>query len=306
MERTMTPYPVIEFWIKVLTFVGVVAALLLTWLTHMERADFEMIDRLYALCYTLEAHVLKNWFLAHLFCIGVEEYQLLKKRIIEKLTDPSLYSEYIVKEKLFAIHIILIYEQVYYQWVHTSKLHWRRKKFLGEILSYFSDRLLQNPRLRYFITEDLTGRALHLEQESKKYIDGRIKEYMNNANEHEIDKEGPFSQIKQESVHVAHVGAVNWDNLTGRWTGNDGGTYFIKQTGNQIWWLGQSADNGAAFANVFNGTLLGNLLIGRWSDVPRGQSQNAGELSIQIVDANHLQTVVKTGSFGASEWTRSP
>lgn len=39
-------------------------------------------------------------------------------------------------------------------------------------------------------------------------------------------------------------------SLTGTWRCNDGGTYFVRQVGREIWWLGRSADSGASFTNV--------------------------------------------------------
>ena len=32
------------------------------------------------------------------------------------------------------------------------------------------------------------------------------------------------------------------DNLTGAWAGEDGSTYYIRQIGNKVWWLGQMRD----------------------------------------------------------------
>jgi hypothetical protein len=179
------------------------------------------------------------------------------------------------------------------------------------MLSYFSNRLLQNPRLRYFLANDKSGRTLHLEKASKDYIDNEISKYMASANESIVDAEGPFSSgaselAKPNTADVSRAGGTEGQNLTGQWSGSDGGTYFIRHVGNQLWWFGQSSDNGATFSNVFNGTVLGNQVMGEWSDVPPGKSQNAGYISLQIIDANHLQAVTQTGGFGGSKWERLP
>jgi len=43
--------------------------------------------------------------------------------------------------------------------------------------------------------------------------------------------------------------------LTGAWTCDDGGTYYLRQDGNTIWWAGLSGDRnlqqGLSFCNVF-------------------------------------------------------
>ena len=40
-------------------------------------------------------------------------------------------------------------------------------------------------------------------------------------------------------------------NLTGIWKADDGGTYYIRNISNDIWWLGISGnDDGSTFSNV--------------------------------------------------------
>ena len=42
-------------------------------------------------------------------------------------------------------------------------------------------------------------------------------------------------------------------NLTGAWHCDDIGTYYIREVGNTVWWLGLSCDQGRQFANVYRG-----------------------------------------------------
>jgi hypothetical protein len=93
-------------------------------------------------------------------------------------------------------------------------------------------------------------------------------------------------------------------NLTGRWRSNDGGAYFLRQVGTQLWWYGQSGDNGRTWTNVFQGRIEGSQVIGNWADVPHGQIMHNGEMSLQIVAPNFLRAVNRTGGFGGSEWSR--
>ncbi len=180
---------VTEFAIKVIGAIGVIFALLMTWRTHAERATFEMIDRLYTLCHTLESHLLKDWRLAHLFCIGDEDYHRTKQRVAEGLSPDALH-EYQVKEKIFIVHICIIYEQVYYQWDHSSFwLHWRRRAFLAEMLSYFTDRLMMNPRLLAFLELDPDGTGLHLEKRSRHFLESKRSKLKKSPF---IDRTGPF------------------------------------------------------------------------------------------------------------------
>lgn len=105
----------------------------------------------------------------------------------------------------------------------------------------------------------------------------------------------------------------NGIDLTGSWAASDVGTYYIRQIGNTVWWLGLSSDQGLTFANVFRGTVQtgnvvaqprsnansatspsmsrlavpvgvpGNLfpvISGQWASVPLGSTQGDGELTI--------------------------
>ena len=92
--------------------------------------------------------------------------------------------------------------------------------------------------------------------------------------------------------------------LTGRWSCNDGGTYFIRQIGAEVWWYGASRDGGATWTNVFHGHLSGNQVRGRWADVPQGRIRNYGEMAFEIIGANKFRAIRKTGGFGGSEWNR--
>ena len=93
-------------------------------------------------------------------------------------------------------------------------------------------------------------------------------------------------------------------HLTGKWLCNDGGTYFIRQIGSEIWWHGLSRDGGATWSNVFHGQLNGKQFSGRWADVPQGRIQGSGEITLQILGHNKFKAIRKTGGFGGNMWTR--
>ena len=93
-------------------------------------------------------------------------------------------------------------------------------------------------------------------------------------------------------------------NLTGKWKGNDGVSYFLRRIDNELWWYGQSKDGGKTWSNVFYGSIKGNYVTGKWADLPRGLAQNSGMMTIKILGNNKLKAIKKTGGFGGSEWTR--
>jgi hypothetical protein len=77
-------------------------------------------------------------------------------------------------------------------------------------------------------------------------------------------------------------------NLTGTWAGSDAGTYYLRQVGNTVWWLGLSRDQGRTFANVFEGTIatenieggLRRVIKGEWADIPLGSTLSSGTLDL--------------------------
>ena len=96
--------------------------------------------------------------------------------------------------------------------------------------------------------------------------------------------------------------------LTGIWQANDGGTYYLRQIGNILWWNGMSGGNdGRTFDNVFRGTITSttNTIAGEWADVPRGTVMGSGTLGLKIINPTTLQKVTQTGSgFGATTWQK--
>jgi hypothetical protein len=93
------------------------------------------------------------------------------------------------------------------------------------------------------------------------------------------------------------------NNVSGIWRADDGGTYYVRQVGDQVWWFGESAD-GKSWANVYNGKRTANRIDGSWADVPKGTSSNSGKLALDVVDADHLRVFGQPGAFGGKNWTR--
>ncbi len=105
-------------------------------------------------------------------------------------------------------------------------------------------------------------------------------------------------------------------NLTGIWKGDDGGTYYIRSIGDDVWWLGISnRDDGKSFSNVLKGSIYENnkTITAEWSDIPRGANKYYGTLTLSVDSNNILQKINETSyegngnpscCFGASKWER--
>ncbi len=105
-------------------------------------------------------------------------------------------------------------------------------------------------------------------------------------------------------------------HLEGAWAANDDGVYYIRHTGDTIWWSGMyglngpEANLGKTWNNVFRGTVAEDQTIrGEWTDVPRGDARGAGKLVLKVEEAQDGGAVIRMVSqdpaneFGGSEWT---
>ena len=95
-------------------------------------------------------------------------------------------------------------------------------------------------------------------------------------------------------------------DFNGIWSSDDGGTYYIRQIGNDIWWVGMSGDNGKTWTNVFKGVRNGNTVTGQWADVPRGSISSGGVLNLSVQGTKQSVSGFSrsqvTGGFGGSKW----
>ena len=94
-------------------------------------------------------------------------------------------------------------------------------------------------------------------------------------------------------------------NLTGKWLGNDKGTYWVRQIGSCVWWSG----SGLGFSNVFFGTMTssGSTVFGLWADVPEGATVGSGSLILSVRSpGRQLAARGSTGGFAGKSWTKAP
>jgi len=92
-------------------------------------------------------------------------------------------------------------------------------------------------------------------------------------------------------------------SVTGYYKCNDGGYYYLRQDGKTVYWFGESSKG--SWANVFKGTINGNVIKGKWYDVPKGKSKGKGTLSLKVSnDKKTISRTAVTGGFGGSSWTR--
>lgn len=98
--------------------------------------------------------------------------------------------------------------------------------------------------------------------------------------------------------------ALAFADLTGKWSCNDGGNYYMRQLGKEVFWFGERSPTAPSWSNVASGYIDGNQIILRWADVPKGRIMQEGILILRLDTPNKATATYKTGGFGGSIWTR--
>ncbi|MHC9540462.1 MAG: hypothetical protein AB9903_13175 [Vulcanimicrobiota bacterium] len=98
---------------------------------------------------------------------------------------------------------------------------------------------------------------------------------------------------------------VNGISLTGTWTAGNLGVFFIRQIGNEVWWLGEDDPVQPSWCNVGHGTVTDRTLTVDWIDIPKGTSRSRGTVVINIAHSNRLEVVSQKGGFAVKEMTKS-
>lgn len=92
--------------------------------------------------------------------------------------------------------------------------------------------------------------------------------------------------------------------ISGIWTCDDGGTYYIRQIGDAVFWYGENSSANPAWSNVANGKIYGNIIQLEWADVPKGKTMSSGHAVLKV-HYDQLIAVNKTGEFVGSIWDRA-
>lgn len=71
------------------------------------------------------------------------------------------------------------------------------------------------------------------------------------------------------------------NDLTGHWTNPNGDSFYLRQDGSTLWWLGENVQQG--WCHVFHGTAGPDICAGDWADVPKGEHlQQGGPIGFDI------------------------
>ena len=128
------------------------------------------------------------------------------------------------------------------------------------------------------------------------------------------------NRIPQSKPICDNPQPVDIQDLTGTWQADDGGTYYLHQTSNILWWYGEATAINPSFSNVFMGTVqpiaqcenhptlkVIGTINGNWADVPKANFSQMYSDVIQLdIDptSNILTSNPKLSGFSGGVWTR--
>ena len=126
--------------------------------------------------------------------------------------------------------------------------------------------------------------------------------------------QAPMSAVAAACDKTAKAFDATKIDLTGPWAGDDAGIYYLRQVGSFLWWNGMSGRDGTPerlgreWNNVARGEIKGVSVDVDWADIPRGQIQDGGTMTLKVEDdgTGNVQIVKvsqQTGDFGNTLWT---
>lgn len=83
-----------------------------------------------------------------------------------------------------------------------------------------------------------------------------------------------------------------------------GGLYYINQSSEDVWWLGEQTASDPQWCNIAWGRIYGQEVRLRWGDVPKGKINSDGTLVLRIVDRETLEAVGSSGGYAAKRWKK--
>ena len=91
-------------------------------------------------------------------------------------------------------------------------------------------------------------------------------------------------------------------NMSGYYKANDGGHYYVRHIGTDVYWFGEHPNG--SWANIFKGKLDGNKITGNFYDVPKGKIQGSGQLKLTVNYNSTKITKTEGSNFGGSVWDK--
>lgn len=163
---------------------------------HRDSLNSTVITQAYGVFNEGIKMLLENSFLTHMFVMpkNYPEVKLLIQNSLGKL-DVKQGSELVLKERALVMYSSQIFEHFHYQYKHSVEVKAKERiEFLSIILTYFTTRLLRNPRLLYFWNGSGGNLSAYFEPETIEYYNIEVLGKLDGNAEEIMDCDGPFKQ----------------------------------------------------------------------------------------------------------------
>ncbi len=93
-------------------------------------------------------------------------------------------------------------------------------------------------------------------------------------------------------------------DLTGTWSCDDGGIYYITQQGHIVWWSAEGLATEPAWSNAARGILSNCVLTLEYTDVPKGSATGYSTLVLEVLSNDEMVAREKPQSYSGYQWRR--
>jgi hypothetical protein len=161
-----------------------------------DSSESGVIKDQYSMFLDLNKQQRDDWQLSHMYELpeNYEATRMLVATSISSNTPEEKRVELMLRERAIALQIFTLYEQALVQ--HDQAVASgdnRRRSFLEAVVKYFSGRLLQNPRLRYYWNDKGGGMQLYFGESTKNHYSVNVSRKDTPVGE---DTTGPYVQRK--------------------------------------------------------------------------------------------------------------
>ena len=125
------------------------------------------------------------------------------------------------------------------------------------------------------------------------------------AFDHGHGEEGVDRGVEIHPVYaVDFIDARVTDDLSGAWATSDGGTCYVRQLYDDVWFFWSRPYRDFAYSTVFRGTRNGNQVSGEWIDVPYGDRTESGRLALTLDPGTLRFTPDRGSAFAGIVWEK--
>ncbi|CAF2984447.1 unnamed protein product [Rotaria sp. Silwood2] len=236
------------------------------------------------------------------FCLTdlTKHRQTLHKEYESIITDCDEFRQKIIEQKHDPNQYLLIQKIATWETKSIKKIRQTAEECRQILLQQINDNLIETEKeLNKFIADSRQIRQdddfneIHLNQ--LKIILEKLKKEFDRPSSISI-QEDTTAFISKLSVSTNISKAVNTSpndiDLSGKWTCDDGGLYYIRQLNNVIWWFGVqqvTSNQRPRFSNVLHGTIDPSVVNAQWCDVPLGRDSLSGLITFEIINVRELK-----------------